>query len=110
MVILVPLVLGVYQVGFVLHIRNTLTSAASESARQAAAVGGTPEAGEQRARQLISESIGPAYASDVVVVPTTVGGYAGVEVRIDASVPALGLFGPGIDLSVAGHAIQEQPQ
>ncbi|MGH3358422.1 MAG: TadE/TadG family type IV pilus assembly protein, partial [Nocardioidaceae bacterium] len=36
MVVLVPLVLGIFQVGFVLHVRNTLTSAASEAARQAA--------------------------------------------------------------------------
>lgn len=37
-VILVPLVLGIMQVALVLHVRNTLTSAASEGARYAATV------------------------------------------------------------------------
>ena len=33
MVVLVPLVLGIAQVGLVLHVRNTLTAAASDGAR-----------------------------------------------------------------------------
>ena len=36
MVVLVPLVLGIAQVGLVLHVRNTLTAAASDGARSAA--------------------------------------------------------------------------
>lgn len=108
MIILVPLVLGIYQVGFVLHIRNTLASAASEAARQAATFDGTRESGGQRARTLIAESVGSEYAEDIEVVATTVGGYPGIEVRIDASVPALGVLGPGIDLSVEGHAVEER--
>lgn len=108
MLVLVPLVLGIYQVGFVLHVRNTLTSAASEGARQAAAVDGTPQTGELRARTLIADSLGSEYADDVDAVPTTVDGYPGVEVRVHASVPALGVLGPGIDLAVEGHAVAEQ--
>lgn len=108
MVVLVPLILGIFQVGFVLHVRNTLTAAASEAARQAATVDGTPESAEQRARALIGDSIGSAYATDVEVEPTAVEGYPGVEVRIEASVPALGVLGPGVDLAVEGHAVEEQ--
>lgn len=109
MLVLVPLVLGIYQVGFVLHVRNTMTSAASEGARQAAAVDGTPQAGEQRTAALIADSVGSEYADDVDAVPTTVDGYPGVEVRVRASVPALGILGPRIDLTVEGHAVAELP-
>lgn len=107
MVLLVPLVLGIMQVGFVLHIRNTLTSAASEAARQTATIDGSAIAGEQRARDLISGTVGSGYATDVEASPTMVNGYPGVEVRIVASVPALGFFGPGVDIAVEGHAVRE---
>ena len=38
MVLVVPLVLGVIQLGLVLHVRNTLTAAASEGVRYAAII------------------------------------------------------------------------
>ena len=50
MVVLVPLVLGIAQVGLVLHVRNTLTAAASDGARSAATLGSTPADGVARAR------------------------------------------------------------
>lgn len=108
MVVLVPLVLGILQVGFVLHIRNTLTSAASEAARQAATVDGTPAAGERRAAALVRDTIGGDYATQIEAVQTTVGGYPAIEVQIEASVPALGVFGPAIHLEVEGHAVEEE--
>ncbi|UYM07882.1 TadE/TadG family type IV pilus assembly protein [Solicola gregarius] len=109
MVVLVPLVLGILQVGLVLHVRNTLTSAASEAARQAATVDGTSSTAEQRAHDLIDDTVGAEYATSIDAAPTSVDGYPGVEVRIEASVPALGLFGPGVQLAVEGHAVQERP-
>lgn len=108
MVVLLPLVLGVIQIGLVLHVRNTLTAAASEGARHAAAIDGTAAGGEARTRALISESVGETYARDVEATDTDAAGAAAVEVRIEAEVPALGFFGPGIKLDIAGHAIKEQ--
>lgn len=108
MLVLLPLVLGIMQVGFVLHVRNTLTSAASEAARRAATVDGTPAAGERRASALVSDTIGAEYATQLDVARSTVDGYAAIEVRIEASVPALGVFGPAIRLEVEGHAVAEQ--
>lgn len=107
MIVLVPLVLGIYQVGFVLHVRNTLASAASEGARQAATFDGSTDTGAQRTRALIADSLGAEYARDVEAQTTTVEGYPGIEVRVEASVPALGVLGPGIDLAVEGHAVEE---
>ena len=43
MVLLVPLVLGIIQLGLVLHVRNTLTAAASDGARAGAPLGATPD-------------------------------------------------------------------
>ena len=51
MMLLVPLVLGIAQVGLVLHVRNTLTAAASEGARASAPLGATPADGVERARR-----------------------------------------------------------
>ncbi len=107
MMLLVPLVLGIAQVGLVLHVRNTLSSAASEGARAAAPLGATPEDGATRARTMIRQALADRYADDVSASWTTVGGVAGSEVVVHAQVPALGLFGPSVSLTVRGHAVRE---
>jgi len=107
MVVLVPLVLGVIQVGLVLHVRNTLTAAASDGARYGASLDQAPEDGAQRTRDLIDDAISGDYAEDVTAGATEVDGLAGVEVRVHAEVPALGLFGPAVSLDVEGHAVDE---
>jgi Flp pilus assembly protein TadG len=107
MTLLVPLVLGILQVGLVLHVRNTLTSAASEGARVAGTYNREPADGTARTRALITGSLAGRYASDVTAAQTDVGGYPGVEVVVRASVPALGLFGPSVHLTVSGHAVEE---
>jgi len=107
MVIAVPLVLGVIQLGLVLHVRNTLAAAASDGARYAGTIDRTPQDGVDRTRQLIGGALVERYASQVSAAATTVDGYPGVVVRVHAQVPALGLFGPSVDLNVTGHAVKE---
>lgn len=107
MVVAVPLVLGVIQLGLVLHVRNTLTAAASEGARYAATIDRGPDDGVVRTRELIDGALASRYASDITAAPTAVDGYAGVVVRVHAEVPALGLFGPSVAIDVAGHAVEE---
>lgn len=107
MMLLVPLVLGIAQVGLVLHVRNTISSAASEGARAAAPLGATPEDGAARARTMIRQALADRYADDVSASWTTVSGVAGSEVVVHAEVPALGLFGPSVSLTVRGHAVRE---
>ena len=51
LVVVVPLFLGIFQVALVLHVRNTLTAAASEGARYAATVDRPVEAGAARTRR-----------------------------------------------------------
>ena len=86
LLVVVPLFLGIFQVGLVLHVRNTLTSAASEGARYAATVDRPADAGATRAREQISG----ALAVEVVAV-----------------VPPLGVWGPGGRVDVTGHAVEE---
>jgi Flp pilus assembly protein TadG len=65
MVVLVPLFLGIMHVALVLHVRNTLTSAASEGARYAATVDRPLSAGVERTRAQISGAIASRFAQDV---------------------------------------------
>lgn len=108
-VVLVPLVLGVVQVGLVLHVRNTLTAAASEGARLAATADHGSSDGAARTRAAVADVLAGRYASNVAAEPATVGGLPGVVVRVEAEVPALGLFGPAVPVSVEGHAVEEPP-
>ncbi len=107
MMLLVPLVLGIGQVGLVLHVRNTLASAASEGARAAAPLGATPGDGAARTRTMIRKALADRYATDVSASWTVVEGVAGAEVVVRTDVPALGLFGPSVSLTVRGHAVRE---
>lgn len=109
MVVLVPLVLGIIQVALVMHVRNTLAAAASEGARYAATQGASPGAGVTRTRTQIDDGISAEFARDIAVRRVVLGGVPTVEVVVRATVPALGLGGPGVDLVVAGHAVAEQP-
>lgn len=107
MLVLVPLVLGIAQVGLVLHVRNTLTAAASDGARAAAPLGVDPVAGADRTRQMIRESLADRYADDVRARLATIDGVPAAEVVVRTRVPALGLFGPSVPLTVRGHAVRE---
>jgi Flp pilus assembly protein TadG len=105
--VLVPLVLGLVQVALVLHVRNTLTAAATEGARYAATVDRRPQDGIARTREQISDAIADRFADRVTAADVTVGGVPTVEVRVHATVPPLGLWGPGVDLEVVGHGVRE---
>ncbi len=107
LVVLVPLFLGIAQVALVLHVRNTLASAASEGARYAATFDRGPDDGAARTRTAVAGVLSPRFATDVTAAETTVDGLPGVVVRVRARVPALGLWGPGVELTVDGHAVEE---
>jgi Flp pilus assembly protein TadG len=107
MAVLVPMVLAVLQVSLVLLVRNTLTAAASDGARYAATVGRGPADGEARTREKIEGALASRFAQDVQARVVMVDGAPTVVVTVRATVPALGLGGPGVDLEVDGHAVQE---
>ena len=105
--VLVPLVLGLIQVGLVMHVRNTLAAAATEGARYGANIDRTPADGAARTREQVSGAIADRFAQDVSAGRETVGGVPTVVVTVRAEVPPLGLWGPGVGLSVTGHGVQE---
>jgi len=107
--VLVPLFLGIVQVGLVLLVRNTLAAAASEGARYAATRDAGLADGEARTREQISGAVSSRFARDIAVRRAVVDGAPGVEVVVHARVPALGIGGPAVELSVSGHAVEEQP-
>ncbi len=105
--VLVPLVLGLIQVGLVMHVRNTLAAAATEGARYGANIDRTPADGAARTREQVRGAIADRFAQDVSAGRETVGGVPTVVVTVHAEVPPLGLWGPGVHLSVTGHGVQE---
>lgn len=107
MVLLVPLVLGIVQLGLVLHVRNTLTAAASDGARAGAPLGATPSDAAERTRRTISDALSPRYARAVSAWSTSVDGAPAVVVRVRARVPALGVMGPGVPVDVRGRALEQ---
>jgi Flp pilus assembly protein TadG len=110
MALLVPLVLGIVQLGLVLHVRNTLAAAASDGARAGAPLGATSQDAVDRTRRMVSDSVSARFARSVRASETSVGGAPAVVVRVQARVPALGLFGPSVPIDVQGRALrQEEP-
>lgn len=106
-VLLVGLALGVLQVGAVLLVRNTALDAAAEGARWAAIAGNTDADGVARARQVLTDSLGPAYAADVTAGRTMWHDQPASEVTARIPLPVLGLVGPPAAISVTGHAALE---
>jgi Flp pilus assembly protein TadG len=107
LVVLLPLFLGIVQVALVLHVRNTLTSAASEGARYAATSDRPLEAGVERTRAQIGGAVSARFARDVTASRAVVAGVPVVRVDVVAEVPTLGLWRPAVRLTVAGHAMEE---
>jgi len=105
MVVLVPVVLGILQVGLVLFVRNTLASAASEGARLAATHDRGPADGAALTRAQIDGAVSGRFAQDVNAAQQG----RTVAVTVHARVPALGIGGPAVELTVTGHAVEEPP-
>jgi Flp pilus assembly protein TadG len=107
LVLVAVLFAALLQIGFVLHVRNTLVASAAEGARYGANADRTPEDGATWARTLITDALGDRYAGDVTAGYETVGGVATVVVVVRAPVPLLGPLGIADSLEVRGHAYEE---
>lgn len=107
LIVLIPIFLGILQVALVLLVRNTLAAAASEGARYAATADRGPQDGVALTRDQIDGAISGRFARDIDVRRVMVHGVPGIEITVHATVPALGLGGPGIDVDVTAHAVEE---
>jgi TadE-like protein len=108
-VIVVPLFLGVMQVGLFLYVRNTMTAAASDGARLAATADRGPDDGVARTESMIGDAVSARLVDSVHAEVTELGGQPAVEIVIRAHMPALGLWGPAVEFTVRGHGIEEMP-
>ncbi|QNE21090.1 pilus assembly protein [Kribbella qitaiheensis] len=108
--LVVPLFLGIMQVGLFLYVRNTVTAAASEGAHYAAVLNREPADGEARTRELVDGVVRNELIDSVTAETVDVDGQPGVLVVVEAHLPPLGLWGPGIGFHVEGHAIKETGQ
>jgi Flp pilus assembly protein TadG len=102
--LLVVLLLAVVQFTLVLLVRNTVQDAAAQGARVAAFADGTLGDGEARTRQLVTASLGGRYAGDVTAAYELDDGIRVVEVRVETTLPVIGLIGFRRALEVSGHA------
>jgi Flp pilus assembly protein TadG len=109
-VLVVPLFLGILQIGLFLYVRTTLTAAASEGAHYAAVLNREPADGEARTRELVNGVVQSHVIDSVAAEETDVDGQPGVQVVVTAHMPPLGLWGPGIEFTVEGHAVKETGQ
>ena len=108
LVLLVPLFLGIFQVGLTIFVKNTLTACASEGARFGANFDRSVSDGVARARQCAGDSLNPAWVKGSSGgVASGGGGEQLVTVQLRSAVPALGMWGSPITLTVTGHAVEE---
>lgn len=109
-VVVCALALALLQLSLALHVRNTLTWAASEGARAGARGGATPEVGAQRCRDLISAALSASYAGDVRAARSVTGGVTIVEVQVTAPLPVIALWGLPGAVGTRGRAFAEDQQ
>jgi Flp pilus assembly protein TadG len=106
--VLTLLFVAVLQLALALHVRNVLVDCASEGARFGARADRDPQAGAARTRELIRRELSDRYADRVSAGSAPVDGLGTVEVRVEAPLPVIGLFGIGRTLTVTGHALAER--
>lgn len=104
-VLIIMIALAVIQAALIMHTRNTLIDAAVQGAHHAALVGSTDQDGAERAEQLIHQRYGDSLAADATVDRDEDGV---IRVRVDATLPLVGLFGPSGSLQVEGRSMDEE--
>lgn len=100
---------GAFQLGLVLHVRNTLVACAAEGARAGARADASPADARTRTRGMILASLGAAYADQIEVSRrVTDQGVVVVEVQVTAPTPVIGLLGPTGTMTMTGRAFDER--
>ncbi|WP_279432500.1 TadE/TadG family type IV pilus assembly protein [Labedella endophytica] len=106
-ILLTTLALAVVQLALALHVRTTVSDAASEGARFGALAGRGPDDAVSRTRALIDAAIGDGYATSIEAEYTDYRGHAAMTVTVDGVLPVIGLLGVGEGLHADGRAAVE---
>lgn len=106
--VLIPLtflVLAILELALVVFVRTTVVDALSEGARVGASADRSPDQGARYARDLIGQSLSPAYARSVSAAP---GADGTVVVAADVPLPLFGIATFGLaGMHLHGHAVRE---
>ena len=106
-VVLTVLTLAIVQFGVAVYVRNVVHDAAVEGAHRAALADTTLAEGEARTRDVITRTVGGAFAEDVSARDTEHLGYPAVELTVRTTLPLIGLVGVPWALEVTAHAPAE---
>lgn len=104
-VLIVMIGLLVVQSALIVHTRNTLVDAAVQGAHHAALQGSTPQDGAARAQRLIDDRFGGGLEAEASASQDADGT---IRVRVEATLPLVGLLGPSGAMSVEGRALDEE--
>ncbi|MDN5898918.1 MAG: pilus assembly protein [Brachybacterium sp.] len=103
-VLIIMIALMIVQAALIVHTRNTLVDAAVQGARHASLVGSSPQDGAERTERLIDERFAGGLDAEATAVQDPDGV---IRVRVSATLPLVGLFGPNAAMTVQGRAIDE---
>lgn len=106
-ILLTTLALAVVQLALALHVRTTVSDAASEGARFGALAGRGPDDAISRTRDLIDAAIGDGYATSIEAHYADYRGHSAMTVTVDGVLPVIGLLGVGEGLHAVGRAAVE---
>ena len=106
-VVLTALTFAIIQFGLAVYVRNVVHDAAVEGAHRAALADTSLQEGVDRTREVITRTVGDAFAQDVSARDTDHLGYPAVEVTVRTTLPLLGLIGVPWALEVNAHAPAE---
>lgn len=109
MLVLLPLFMGIFQLGLFLHMRNTLTACAHEGARIAANFNGSLGNGKAWTSQCIADTSSGGWVNSVTPRNDQGPGAGMVVMEVDAHMPWFGIWGNGMDFTPTGHAVKEPP-
>jgi Flp pilus assembly protein TadG len=103
---LMLLVLALMQIASAMYVRNSLTLAATESAR-VAAISGDLALARERAHDLVSGILPGISLVEEEMQTRTIEGVSVMEVRLRARLPLIGPLGPRL-LTGEGRAVMEE--
>jgi hypothetical protein len=106
-VLLTTLALAVVQLALALHVRTTVSDAASEGARYGALAGNGPADAVERTGALIDAAIGDGYATRIDSAYGEYRGHASLAVTVEGTLPVIGLLGVGEGMYAVGRAAVE---
>lgn len=99
--------LAVIQLGIAVYVRNVAHDAAVEGAYHAALADVSDAEGAERARRIVTQTIGPDGVQEVRVEASHGYDYPAVAVTMRITVPIVGLLGLPGGWEVTGHAPME---